>query len=54
MIKEEDTIKIGKFQKTHALKGELNALLDIDPEYFTDKYKITITGTKQSSNGFFE
>lgn len=34
MIKEEDTIKIGKFQKTHALKGELNALLDIDPEYF--------------------
>lgn len=34
MIREEDTIQIGKFQKTHALKGELNAILDIDPEYF--------------------
>lgn len=33
MINQEDILAIGKFQKTHALKGELNALLDIDPEY---------------------
>ncbi len=36
MIKEEEIIEIGKFQKTHALKGELNAMLDIDEEYLTD------------------
>lgn len=36
MITEEEIIAIGKFQKTHALKGELNALLDIDPDYLTD------------------
>lgn len=33
MIKSEDIIEIGKFQKTHALKGELNALLDVDLDY---------------------
>ncbi|MDE5869044.1 MAG: ribosome maturation factor RimM [Muribaculaceae bacterium] len=27
---------MGKFQKTHALKGELNAILDIDSEYFAE------------------
>lgn len=26
---------IGKFQKTHALRGELNAALDVDADYFT-------------------
>lgn len=36
MIEEKDIKIVGKFQKTHALKGELNALLDIDPEYLTD------------------
>ena len=36
MIKEEDTLIIGKFQKTHALKGELNAIIDIDPECFVE------------------
>lgn len=36
MIREEDTIVVGKFQKTHALKGELNAILDVDPEYFLE------------------
>lgn len=36
MIKKEDIIEIGKFQKTHALKGELNALLDIDVDYAED------------------
>lgn len=35
MIKKNDITPIGKFQKTHALKGELNALLDIDPEFLT-------------------
>lgn len=33
MIKEEEISAIGKLQKTHALKGELNVMLDIDPEY---------------------
>lgn len=36
MIKAEEIITIGKFQKTHALKGELNMICDIDPEYFNE------------------
>lgn len=36
MIKEEDIVKIGKFQRTHALKGELNMISDINPEYFME------------------
>ena len=36
MIKKEDIVDIGKFQKTHALKGELNALLDVDEGYIDD------------------
>lgn len=36
MIKKEDIVEIGKFQKTHALKGELNALLQVDEDYITD------------------
>lgn len=36
VIKKEDIVEIGKFQKTHALKGELNALLDIDGDYAAD------------------
>lgn len=36
MIESRDITAIGKFQKTHALKGELNALLDIDPGYVED------------------
>lgn len=36
MIKKEDTFIIGKFQKTHALKGELNAIIDIDPQCFDE------------------
>ena len=36
MITSEEIFKIGKFQKTHALKGELNVILDIDPEYFQE------------------
>lgn len=30
MIEAKDITPIGKFQKTHALKGELNTILDID------------------------
>ena len=36
MILERELYKIGKFQKTHALKGELNMICEIDPEYFTE------------------
>lgn len=36
MIKKEDLTEIGKFQKTHALRGELNAILDIDEAYVED------------------
>lgn len=36
MIKKEDLIEIGKFQKTHALKGELNALLDVEADFVED------------------
>lgn len=36
MIKKEDIVEIGKFQKTHALKGELNALLDIEDDFVAD------------------
>lgn len=42
MIREEDTIIVGKFQKTHALKGELNAILDVDPEYFLEGNSLII------------
>lgn len=38
MILEEEITAVGKLQKTHALKGELNALLDIDPEYLAEGY----------------
>lgn len=36
MIREEELYGVGKFQKTHALKGELNMICDIDPEYFIE------------------
>lgn len=36
MIKKEEIIKIGKFQKTHALKGELNMISNIDSDYFSE------------------
>ena len=36
MIDKEKLVEIGKFQKTHALKGELNAILDIPEEYVKD------------------
>lgn len=36
MIEENNLTPVGKIHKTHALKGELNAILDIDPGYFED------------------
>ena len=36
MIRKEDIVTVGKFQKTHALKGELNMISDIDSEYFME------------------
>jgi 16S rRNA processing protein rimM len=36
MIEAKDITTIGKFQKTHALKGELNAILDIDDEFLLE------------------
>ena len=42
MIKKDEIISVGKFQKTHALKGELNIILDIDPLYFKEGNPIII------------
>ncbi len=36
MIKKESLSEIGRFQKTHALRGELNAILKIDESYVAD------------------
>ncbi len=36
MIDKNNLAEVGKFQKTHALKGELNAVLDIPEEYVED------------------
>lgn len=42
MIREEDLFPIGKFQKTHALKGELNAVFDIDEDFLDEDYPLII------------
>lgn len=42
MIEEKDLTAVGKFLKTHALKGELNAILDIDPEFFSEGNPLVI------------
>lgn len=42
MIEKKDLARIGKFQKTHALKGELNAILDIDPDYVEDENPLIV------------
>lgn len=36
MIQKDEIVAIGKFQKTHGLKGELNALLDVEGDYAND------------------
>lgn len=42
MINQKELKEVGKFQKTHALKGELNALLEISPDYLTDGNAIVV------------
>lgn len=42
MIRQDEIVAIGKFQKTHALKGELNALLDVDAGYLADGNPVVI------------
>ncbi|MCH5227444.1 MAG: 16S rRNA processing protein RimM [Muribaculaceae bacterium] len=36
MILSDEIVTVGKFQKTHALKGELNMLSEVDPQYFLE------------------
>lgn len=36
MISESSLQEIGKFQRTHALKGELNVQLEVDDDFFQD------------------
>ena len=42
MIKRFDISEIGRFNKTHGIKGELNASLDIEHEFFQDNNCIII------------
>lgn len=42
MIKKEDIVEIGKFQKTHALKGELNALLDVEEDFADNSFPLIV------------
>lgn len=36
MINKEDIIEIGQFRRTHALKGELNATMEVDEDFFEE------------------
>lgn len=40
MIKREELTSIGKFHKTHALKGELNAVLEIDGSFMDSEHPL--------------
>lgn len=42
MIRKEDITEIGKFQKTHALKGELNLYLDVNEEILNSNIPIIV------------
>ncbi|MCM1290651.1 MAG: ribosome maturation factor RimM [Prevotella sp.] len=42
MITRADITPIGKFHKTHALKGELNAVLDIDAEFLDRTHPLIV------------
>lgn len=42
MIRRFDIEEIGKFLKTHALKGELNARLDIDASFIGDETPLIV------------
>lgn len=37
MIRKEELKDIGEIRRTHGLKGELNAAIDIDPDFFIDE-----------------
>lgn len=42
MIYQNEISIIGKFQKTHALKGELNAILDISEEFVREQNALIV------------
>lgn len=42
MIKAEDLKSIGCFQRTHGLKGELNAIFDLDQEFLISGYPVIV------------
>ena len=42
MIELHDIVAIGKFHKTHALKGELNVVLDIDTDFIDNDTPLII------------
>lgn len=42
MIYQNETSIIGKFQKTHALKGELNAILNISEEFVREQNALIV------------
>lgn len=42
MISDKEIVEIGKFQKPHALKGELNAILDVDCDYAEDGFPFIV------------
>lgn len=42
MIRKDEIVEIGKFQKTHALKGELNALLDVEADFVEDGHALIV------------
>lgn len=43
MIESAELVPIGKFRKTHALGGELNAELDIDPLYCEEDNPLVVS-----------
>ncbi len=42
MIEKKDLVEIGKFQKTHALKGELNAMIDVEEDFLDGDYPLVV------------
>lgn len=42
MIRKEEITIVGKFQRTHALRGELNAMLDIDCRFLEEDHPLII------------
>ncbi|MDE6295323.1 MAG: hypothetical protein K2M03_04585 [Muribaculaceae bacterium] len=42
MIKQSEIIEIGKFFKAHGLKGEMNVIVDYDPEILEEGYPLIV------------